>query len=320
MTTTRRIGAAITLAALGISLTACTSTTDPDQVGLYYMQGSLDGNEFGHCTDPGKTDDYEWNNQIVYLPASLRTWTINDGESADSKDAIIVSAKPQKDQPSGVQVRVWSQTKFYLNTFCSSDGGVLREFWEKIGRRYGADTEAGWRKMLLETIVPALQKVTRDVIRTYEADALVGNIEGVQTRAQGEIATLFAAELNRLAGGPFFCGPSFTRAKSDCPPVEFAVLDIEFADPGIQQARNEKQKALEEAAAKLARAQGEAAALVAEAKGKADAAAELAKLYATPGWVQLQLEITRANALIEACKAARECTLVVGADGSLIMK
>lgn len=315
----RATGILAGLLVAGIALTGCTSTTDPDVVGLYYMQGSIDGNEFGHCTLPGKTDDYEWNNQIIYLPANLRTWTISDGESADSKDAIVVSAKPQAEQPSGVQVKVWSQTKFILNTFCDQNGGVIREFWEKIGRRYGADTDQGWRKMLLETIVPSLQKVTRDVIRTYEADKLVGNIDGVQTKAQGEIANLFASELNRTAGGNFFCGPSFNRSSKDCPAVEFAVLDIEFADEGIQKARNEKQKALEEAAAKVARAQGEAQALLAEAQGKVDAANKIRELYNNPAWVKLQLAQMDLDA-IKACGNNPNCKMVIGADGNLVIQ
>lgn len=301
-------------------LTGCTSTTDPDVVGLYYMQGSLDGNTFGHCTKPGQTDDFEWNNEIIYLPTSLRTWTINDVDGADSRTPIEVSTKPEKDQPSGVPVKVWSQTKFHLNTFCDDNGGVVRQFWEKVGRRYQANTEEGWRRMLNDLLVPALQKVTRDVIRTHEADKLVGNVDAVQTTAQQAIGAAYAAELNRLAGGDYFCGPTFSRAKADCPPVEFAILDIDYADAGIQEARNAKQKALEQAAATLAQAQGEAAKLEAEARGKANAAAELAKLYANPAWVQLQIEITRAQALVDACRAAKECTIVVGADGSLIMK
>lgn len=303
-----------------MALAGCTSTTDPDVVGLYYMQGSLDGNEFDHCTVPSKTDDYEWNNQIIYLPASLRTWTINNNADADSKTPIIVSAAPEANQPSGVQVKVWSQTKFFLNTFCDSSGGVLKPFWENVGRRYAADTPEGWNRMLNDLFVPTLQKVTRDVIRLYVADKLVGNIDGVQTTAQAAIATAFAAELNRMAGDKYFCGPSFSRASKECPAVEFSIIDVEFADDGIQAARNEKQKAVEEAAAKLARAQGEAAALVAEAKGKADAAKELATLYATPGWVALQKEIIQQQALIEACKAAKECRLIVGADGNLILQ
>lgn len=302
-------------------LTGCSTTTDPDEVGLYYMQGSSDGNQFDHCTKPGQTDDAEWNNTIVYLPTSSRTWTIADNDKADSRTPIIASAKAEPGQPSGIEVKVWSQTKFVLNTFCGVDGkgGAVKDFWEKTGRHYKADTDDGWKDMLQDNLVTALQKITRDVLRTYSADALTGNQGGVTTEAQKLIADQLAAELNRLAGGQFFCGPTFNRASGTCPPVEFAILDIKFADDGIQAARNEKQKALEEAAAKLARAKGDADALVAEAKGKADAAKELEKLYNTPGWVQLQVEIARQQALIQACQAAKECRLIVGADGQLIM-
>lgn len=302
-----------------MALTACTSTTDPDQVGLYYMQGSLDGNEFDHCTEPSKTDDYEWNNSIVYLPASLRTWTIDDGESADTKDPIVVSTKPTEGQPSGVQVNVWTQTKFVLNTYCDTHGGTLKQFWETIGRRYGANTEEGWRKMLLETIVPALKTVTRNVIREYGADALVGNVGGVQQEAQEKISAAFATELNRLAGGPFFCGPTFSRAKPDCPPVELILTSVEYNDPGIQAARNEKQKALEEAAAKVARAQGEAQAALAEAEGKVAAANKIRELYNNPAWVRLQLAQMDLEA-IKACGANPNCKMVIGADGNLVIQ
>jgi hypothetical protein len=97
------------------------------------------------------------------------------------------------------------------------------------------------------------------------------------------------------------------------------MISMEYGDPGIQAARNEKQKAIELAARDLAAAQGKANALVAEANGKAEAARALNALYNTPGWVALQKQIEAGNALIEACKAAKECRLIVGTDGSLIM-
>lgn len=303
----------------GLVLSGCSSTTDPDQVGLYYMQGSSDGNQFGHCTKPGATDDFEWNNEIIYLPASLRTWTMDDGESADTKDPIVVSTKPSEGQPSGVQVNVWTQTKFVLNTYCDDKGGVVKEFWEKVGRRYGANTDEGWRKMLLETIVPALKTVIRNAVREYPADALVGNVGGIQQAAQTAISTAFATELNRLAGGPFFCGPTFTRASADCPAVELIITSIEYNDPGIQAARNEKQKALEEAAAKVARAQGEAQAKLAEAQGQVDAANKIRELYSNPAWVKLQLAQLDLEA-IKACGANPNCKMIIGADGNLIIQ
>lgn len=310
---------------LAIGLGACSTISEPDRIGLYYMEGPIDGYKFGECIDPGKTGPFEWDNSVVYLPTNLRTWTIDSNQpgqaapGADSGDEIVVSAKPEKEQPSGVQVKIATKTNFYLNTFCDDKGGIIRDFWEKIGRRYKADSDEGWRNMLNAELVPVQKTIIKDVIRGYSADPLIANENGVQGEAQKTIAERLASEFNRIAGGQFFCGPSFNRLKSECPPLELLIIGVEYADPGIQAARNEKQKAIELAAAQLARAQGEAAALVAEAVGKRDAAAAIANLYNTPGWVALQKQIEASRALVEACKAAKECRLVVGPDGTVIM-
>jgi hypothetical protein len=321
------------LAGLALGAGACSTISDPDMVGLYYMEGPSDGYKFGECISPGQTGDAEWNNSVVYLPTNLRTWVIDDmpdpadqagirrviAPGADSADAIIVSAKPEKEQPSGVQVRLSTKTSFYLNTFCDRGGGVVREFWEKIGRRYHADTPDGWKAMLNAELVPIQKTIIKDVVRNYAADPFIANQDGVQNEAQKQIAERLAAEFNRITGGQFFCGPSFNRAKPDCPQLELLIIGVEYADPGIQAARNEKVKAVELAAAQLAKAQGEAAALVAEAQGKRDAAAALNQLYSTPGWVKLQQQVEAGKALVEACKAAKECRLVIGSDGNLVM-
>ena len=257
------------------------------------MKGSSDGYQFDTCIEPGQTGDAEWNNEIIFLPTNLRTWTIdgvpeygpqgqvvkwNPAPGADSGEEIVVSAKPEANQPSGVQVRVATKTSFNLNTYCDKAGGKVREFWEKIGRRYHANTEQGWKDMLNAELVPTQKTIIRDVIRGYNADAFIANLDAVQAEAQKIIAERLAVEFNRIAGGNFFCGPSFNRLKPECPQLELLVIGVEYADPGIQAARNEKVKAVELAAAKLAAAQGEAAALVAEAEGKRNAAAALNNL------------------------------------------
>lgn len=313
-----KLGATATLTVAALALAGCSTIADPDQVGLYYMEGSSDGYKFNNCIAPGTTGASEGNNSVVYLPTSLRTWNILE-RGGDSDQAIVVASLPQKDQPSGVQVKVWSQTTFYLNTFCDENGGVVKEFWEKIGRSKAADTDEGWRKMLETYLVPPLVKAEQDVIRKYDADELVGNVEGVRAKAQVEISAAFTAELKRLTGGDFFCGPTFNRASKECPPIEMIIVDVDLNNQELQDARNQKVKEMELAAAALERAKGQAAALMAEATGKKNAAAELAKLYKDPNWVRLQDTILKTQALIEACKAAKECKLIVGADGNLIM-
>lgn len=303
---------------VGVLATGCSTISDPDKVGLYYMEGPSDGYKFGQCVEPGQTGPAEWNNSVVYLPTSLRTWNIAP-DGGDTGAAVVVSTQPEANQPSGVQVKVWSTTSFYLNTFCDSDGGVVRQFWESIGRRYGADSDGGWRNMLVQVLIPALEKATQDVVRGYTADALVGNVGGVRAEAQGRISALFTTELKRLAGGDYFCGPSFNRSSKECPQIEMIIRDVDYADPGIQDARNAKQKAIELAAAKVAEAEGNARAAVAQAQGEVDAAAKRGTLYENKAWVQLQLAQKQLEA-IQACASSDKCTIIVGSNGNVILQ
>lgn len=324
MTKTRKLIAGLLGAAL--FLTACDTISPPDEVGLYYMQGQDDGYKFGKCIEPGDTGAPEWNNSVVYLQTNLRTWTIdgipeygpngqvikwNPAPGADSGEEIVVSAKPEENQPSGVQVRVATKTSFYLNTYCDSDGGVVKDFWEKLGRRYKADTLQGWIDMLNAEFVPTQKTIIRDTIRGYSADPFIANTDAIQAVAQKDIGEKLASEFNRISGGNFFCGPSFNRKKPDCPQLELLIIGVEYADPGIQAARNEKQKAIELAAAQLETAKGAAAALVAEANGKRDAAAAIRDLYNSPGWVQIQMQIMQLEA-VKACATQANCHMIVG--------
>lgn len=320
-----KLGTGAVVLATAVALSGCTSVTEPDQVGLYYKVGDLDGNIFDHCTEPAKTDTMPVNDEIIYLPINLRNWLIADRDGADSRSGTVVAAAPENGQPSGVQVKVWSNTSFKLNTYCDANGGTVKAFWESIGRRYKANEDSGWNDMLNKIFVPALEKATQDVIRSYKADDLVGNIAtetaptGIRAEAQAKIAVAFTAELKRATGGAFFCGPTFDRLKNECPNIEILISDVDYNDAGIQAARNEKQKQIELGAATLERANAEAAALLAEAKGKKNAAEEIAKLYQNPAWVRLQDTILKTQALIAACEKAKECKLIVGADGNIIV-
>lgn len=299
----KKIGALLLAAAAAVGLASC-AIAPPDGIGLYYMEGSSDGYHFGQCIEPGVSGPGEWNNSVVYLPTNLRTWNIAPN-GGDTNVPVTVASKPETNQPSGVQVNVWAQVNLMLNTNC--EGGrdsIIVQFWEKIGRRYKADTDEGWKTMLFNTVVPALEKSTRVVVRNYSADTLVAGTN--LPEIQEAIAKEFSTELTRVTGAPFFCGPTFNRATKDCPPVQVLVKDVDYTDPGIQQARNEKQKALEQAQA-----------LVAEAEGKLRAANAQQQLYNNPAWVQLekariQLEIAK------ACGQNPNCHMVMGADGTII--
>lgn len=292
------------LVAVLMGTSACAEIAEPDKVGLYYMEGQSDGYSFGHCIDPGKSDDALWNNSVVWLPNNIRTWNIAP-EGGDTKTPITVASKPEPTQPSGVQVNVWSQTNLTLNTTCVDKNSILVKFWERLGRRYAADTDNGWRTLLLNTVVPALEKATRVAVRTYSADELVAGT--VLPQLQSDVSTEFGKELKRVTGEDYFCGPGFVRGSTTCPAVEILIKDVDYADPGIQEARNNKQKALEQAAAQ-----------VAEAQGKVQAAAAQQELYKNPAWIQLQLAQVRLEQ-VKACAASAKCTIVMGVDGQVML-
>lgn len=283
-----------------LALAGCTLTPQPDEITLHYKGGPLDGNKFDRVVLPGTQEgNYTVSDTDVVLPTSLRTWNIATDDSADQKEPIVV---PTSD---GVLVNVWSQTNFVLNTNHEDiegfTGGTVRKFWEEIGRRYGANTEEGWRRMMLVTVVPALEKATTDTIRSYEADPLVYNTEGIHTEAQQAIGRRFLENLKRLSGGDFFCGPTFVRGQGQCPAPELILKGIDFNNPGIQAARDERRKEQELAAAQLEKAEGLLA-----AQEALNAALE------DPNYLRY-LEAQMNLEAAQACAASPTCTFISGA-------
>jgi hypothetical protein len=318
----KKIVLAATAGLLLLGGTACAyENPGADEVGLYYEEGSLDGQKFLQCVNPGESiqtmDGFEDEDTIYPVPASLRTWNIAPN-GGDSNVPITVAAAPEAGQPSGVQVNLWLQFAFTINSSCGADNkdpnSPAVQWWEKVGRRYytadGTENKTEWwGKMLQNTIVPAAEAVSRTKARAYSGDALVSG--SVNVELQKAVSADLPAELKRLTGGNYFCAPTFNRANPDqCGAVEVLLKDVDYTNPEIQAARDQKQKAVELAAA-----------LVAEAQGKVDAAAKQAELYKNPAWVQLEqakIELEKAKAQAAACEKAASCTIVSGGGGVLV--
>lgn len=306
----------VSILGLGI-LSACSTSAPPDQIGLYYKKGPWDGYHFDHCFSPATKTSWTWNNEAILLPASLRTWNIGpEGTSSvDSTKPIIVNSAPEAEQPSGVQISLWPQFSFTLNIDCGTDNkdpnSPIVRWWEDIGRRYyEADTSDGkvnwWRTMLENTIVPAAETAARSITREYSADVIVGNTE--REEIQNRITALLQIELRRVIGADFYCSPTYDPRISDraeCGGVIVLLKDTDYTNTAVQAARDEKQAAVERAAAEVAAAQG-----------RLDAANLQAQLYQNPEWVRLE-EARLQYESVKVCAANPNCTIVLGVDGSI---
>lgn len=299
---------AVLLVGVGLSTAACTTTSESNKIGLYYMEGSYDGQKFDHVIAPGESSDTAvWNNGVYYLHTDLRTWNIG-GEGSDQGLPLVVNTKAKEGEPSGVQVNVFTQTNFMLNTNDDDiegyKGGTIRLFWERLGKRYEADTDKGWRVMLLNTVVPALEKSTQDVVREYEADQLIGNVAGVWTEVQTKISDRFLSELERIAGGKYFCGPDFKRddPEDKCSAPQILLKNVDFTNGDIQKARDAKRAAVEDAARQLASAQG-----------LLDTQAKLNQALKDPNYVRYLIAQIELQKVQECTKAGTaKCVLILG--------
>lgn len=325
-----------------VSGTACSTRAPSDSIVLYYASGAGDDKAFQECIEPGKAGSYPVDDEVFYLPTSLRTWNIRP-KGGDSDQPIRSGTKPAANQP-GPEVVVWATADFYLNTDCT--GGKtspIVQFWENTGRRYGlsADGEDGfqedkWKTVLLNTLAPAQEKALREATRSYSADELDANLGGVWTQMERQMAPLFQQELRAKVGGDYFCGTGYQRGrevewtefvpdgvddkgvakvreekrKGKCPPVRISITDVNFADAGIAAAR-----------AKVFQAEQDAKAALIAAQSQVDVANKLAAAGRDAGYVRLrELEIQLAIAeknleAAKACASNANCTLVLGTNG-----
>lgn len=265
----------------------------------------------------------------------IRTGTKPRAEVKDAAGKVVTAAQP------GPDMVIYTKAEFYLNTDCTAgkDSPIVR-FWENTGRRYGvaADGETafsadGWKSMLLNTLVPAESKAARASSRSFDPDALDTNAGGVWAQLEAQMATTFVSELNAsIGGGDYFCGPSYRRDSNGkpvdvkwtvpdpadptktveqhgtCPPVRISIIDINYADTRISDAR----------ASAYAAEQAARAANI-DAQAKVDVANKLKEAGAQGAAVQQQqndllIEQERTKQ-VESCAKNPNCTVIVGNAG-----
>lgn len=353
----RRIGKIIMLAIAAAlvagSLSACSTYAPADMVILYYTSGTGENREFHECIEPGKSGDYPIDDEIFALPTSIRTWNIRpkDGDTnvpiTSGTLPVAVDGADGGTQP-GAEVKVYATADFYLNTDCSKGkNSPIVKFWESTGRRYGisADGENGFsegnfRKLLLNTFVPAEETAIRQETRKYNADNLDANIDAVWTTMERNLAPGFQRSLRDKLGGAYFCGTGYAGGrettwkewepvtdaagtavlddnhqptyeevdkKGTCPPVRITITDVGFSDPDVAKAR-----------ARVYTAEQNAKANRIDAQAQRDRAAILNRSANNPNYVELQ-RIDAQRAAADACRHAKDCTVVVDGRGNSLV-
>jgi hypothetical protein len=315
-------GAAVLL----FTLAACSTRAPADEIVLYYKAGAGDNKKFDQCIEPGTKGPGPVDDQIFYLPTSVRTWKVEPGSGDFDGYFYIGSAPDAKTGQAGLQMKVRTTIDFYLNTYCGEpdkDGAhkdatsPVVQFWEKTGRRYGVatDGEGGfkvdkWKDVLKDTMHVVEEGILQEQGRKYDDDALDTNLNDIWATMEQDMSAKFNEQVRKKVGGDYFCGLEFVRTKPDCPPVFVDILGIDFADDGIQVARNDVYKAVKEGEADLARARAELekANLLAQANRNPNYL-EFAKLEAAKEIAQLNLEAAK------ACAANPNCTVIVGVSG-----
>lgn len=306
-------------------LAACSTRPPADEIWLIYNAGTSENKNFKECVEPGTEGPGVVDDEIFALPTSLRTWAVAADGSGDTKDPFVVGSAPDDGGQAGPQLNIWATVDFYLNTNC--EGGATSpvvQFWEKTGRRAWVDghgvsvdgedgfKEDAWRKMLQNTLVSVEGALLQAEARKYRPDDLDTNLNDVWSKMEGELSSKFNAAVREKVGGDYFCGVAYNRAQKDCPPLKIDITGIDYNDPGIQTARNNVRKALEDRKAELIKAQGELekANLLAQANRNPNYL-EFAKLEAQVELARLQLEAAK------ACSANPNCTVVVGVSGGV---
>ena len=150
--------AAVLLAVFAMLVSsACSSiTTDSDEVGLHYKGGSFSSKKFSNCVDPSNRNWDGPGDAHFYYPQGQRTYSFTGRKGSELKPILAKTSN-------SVNLKVAGYVTFHLNTDCKT----LREFHEKIGRKYGAYSESsgafssgdlpkGWVSMLNDYLATPL--------------------------------------------------------------------------------------------------------------------------------------------------------------------
>ncbi|KUP95748.1 SPFH domain-containing protein [Thermobifida cellulosilytica] len=225
-------------ALLVLGLAACSVSTGPDQVGLEYDAGAFSSTTFDNCIPAGHREYYGPGDLTFVYPGGQRTFTFGASESAEAPQATVVSNDD-------LELTVEGVVTFTLNPTCET----LREWHERIGLKYAADTPQGWVDMLTTYIGQPLNRALDDASKEYSWRDLYTSAD---TKAEweqkvGELLSKYIAE--QSGGGDFFCSPNYTGAEDQECGTPQLTIQQPVPPEDVREALTRAQTAIEETAA-----------------------------------------------------------------------
>lgn len=228
--------------------TACSVSTQPDQVALAYNDGPFSPRTFDKCVPVSKREVQGPNDVAFAYPANQRTLSFTGEQGSDRGSFSVVS----KD---GVELQFPGNLQFLLNTDCDT----LRAFHEKIGNRYKSyfegDESEGWvSKVLPLYVAQPLQTALAGAASQYNWRELY-NDPSVRVKVQESVTQNLPRVVNDQTEGEqeFFQGFVLT-------------LQVPKPPDALRDAITNEQTVVAQANAKAAQAGAQIAQAVAETR------------------------------------------------------
>lgn len=294
MLLSRRTIGFIAIGILSLFLLIIFTTSHPlrkapaDKIAISYGGGLFEGAQFQGVTNPssGLVINGMYDKWYEY-PVTQRNYILNDAGDGDEVAGGI--SAPDKD---GVAEYIELTITFKLNT------SKLRDFHEKIGMKYQAYTDKGWKQMLTENFRPSINNAVQQTIRQYTTDEIRVN-SNIIPDLQDAIKNTLKKDVTKQLGAEYFCGPNYKLNSKECPNFEVSIKSVTPPQSILQTYTDQKTSANE-----VIVAQNKAAAAIEKAKGENASKQEL-----TPALTPEYLKYLSIQALSDCAKNV-SCTLI----------
>lgn len=232
----------ILLVLVAVALAGCgTLDSGVEHLTLRYGGGVTEEKDYKGMITPGTTNQFVFGSgtgdSLYHYPRTQRSWIAGETDGVDRPPVEIVTAD-------GVRMKVDYALYFRLNP----EEGVLRRFHEDIGLKEAAWTEDGWLEMLRTYFdAPITRQLEAGGLNYTSAD--LRSDEAKRREFATTISDQATSEIERVVGGPYFCGP----LQEGCGDISFEVGRPELVNVGIVEAEEGKRIASLEADAQAER-------------------------------------------------------------------